>query len=80
MRNTGKLVRASRKKLGLTQMEISVQLGTSFPQFLCSIEAGKAKIPSNKIKDYAKALKIKPSQLIEAMTLDYVEELKRASK
>jgi transcriptional regulator with XRE-family HTH domain len=69
----GKFVKKRRIALDLTQRELASALGLKTSQFISNIERGLAHIPSSKVDEFAKILKVEPSELGVLVT----ESLKR---
>ena len=59
----GKLIRARRKELGMTQEELALKIGYKTKVAVYKIEKGERKLPSDKITVTAEALGIDPNYL-----------------
>jgi transcriptional regulator with XRE-family HTH domain len=54
----GQYVRKMRNQSGLSQLELSKKLGLSYYTFISSVENGISAIPSDRLRDWAKALDV----------------------
>jgi transcriptional regulator with XRE-family HTH domain len=79
MRNTGgqertmagRWLKDRREAAGLTQREIAVALGLDYITMVSQIEAGKARVPSQRYTQYARALKMDPQEFVRELLRYY---------
>ena len=81
-KNAGALIRKRRIELGMSQDFLSKKLGWSNKntQYLSNCELGKNPFPVKHILNVSSALWIDKSLIIEAMTSDYNDCLKRETE
>lgn len=70
-RNIGKLVKVARDKQGISQTQLSKELGYKNGQFVSNIERGICSIPFDKIPTLASLLSVEPVVVKEAILKDY---------
>lgn len=58
-----KIIKQKRKELGLTQEELAKMIGYTNKSTIATIEAGKSRVPDDKLYLFAKALNTTPSEL-----------------
>jgi transcriptional regulator with XRE-family HTH domain len=68
--NIGKLTKKSRKILGMTQKELSVELNYRNSQYISNLERSVCGIPAKKIAKYSEVLKIDKQTVIDAIVAD----------
>ena len=51
----GRILKRLRKRMGLTQAEMSERIGYDRPQFLSNVERGTSQIPLDRARDFAEA-------------------------
>lgn len=61
--HTGDMIALQRKKLGISQHELAVQIGVSRPQ-IANVEAGRSDIPTKSLRLYATALQCQMKDLV----------------
>ena len=61
--HVGTMIALQRKKLGISQQELAVQVGISRPQ-IANVEAGRSDIPTASLRLYAQALQCQMKDLI----------------
>ncbi len=59
----GRKIKMYRKKLNITQAQLAENLDVT-AKYISSIERGASSLSLNRLEDIAKALKVKPEQLI----------------
>lgn len=69
----GQYLRQCRVKAGLTQSQISRQLGYSSPQFVSNWERGQSMPPFNSVGKLVKLIKIDPRKFLDI----YLEDTRR---
>jgi transcriptional regulator with XRE-family HTH domain len=74
-----KLMRERRRELKLSQRELSAAVGfsTKEGQFISNVERGKCQFPVKFINKLANALDVSNETVIELMTNDYRDAVKR---
>lgn len=77
MTNSGKILKQSREKIGLSQGDVSKSLGYTTCQFVSNLERGISLIPANKFNIFCKTLKISKAQLLEAVMNDLKSQYTR---
>ncbi|WP_171052728.1 helix-turn-helix domain-containing protein [Ruegeria sediminis] len=59
----GKYVKEARRNVGLTQQQLAVRTGLNNPSFIAAIEAGKSRLPAERLEFFAEALELEPRAL-----------------
>ncbi len=72
----GRLIKAERQKLNLTQLEVSHELGYDSAQFLSLMERGISKVPRPVMKKLISILDLNRSEMIQLIQADFVKTLK----
>lgn len=70
-RNIGKLVKTARETKGLSQTQLSKELGYKNGQFVSNIERGICSIPHEKIRTLSTLLEVDPQDVKTAIIQDY---------
>jgi transcriptional regulator with XRE-family HTH domain len=65
----GSYLAAKREKSGMTQREVSLELGYSAAQFISNFERGVAAVPLKRLKQLTKMMDLNEDDLIE-LTID----------
>ena len=63
----GAWLRARRSELGLSQRELALRVNMEYYTFISQIEAGRGRIPAERMRDWSIALEIEPREF--AITL-----------
>ena len=58
----GAWLRARRSELGLSQRELALRVNMEYYTFISQIEAGRGRIPAERMRDWAIALEIAPRE------------------
>ena len=66
-KKAGSWVRARRSELGLSQRELAVRVNMDYYTFISQIEAGRGRIPAERMRDWSIALEMDPREF--AITL-----------
>lgn len=74
LRRVGSLLWDSRKRLGLTQLQVSKKLKISTQQFN-SYECGRVMVAAKYVEAIQKFLEIEKDQLVELLNLYHMEKL-----
>lgn len=61
-KEAGSWLRARRSKLGLSQRELAVRVNMEYYTFISQIEAGRGRIPADRMRDWAEALEMDPKE------------------
>ena len=61
--HTGTMIALQRKKLGISQQELAVQIGVGRSQ-IANIELGRSDIPTKSLRLYAQALQCQMKDLV----------------
>src|ERR1700676_3278374 len=70
-REAGRWLAELRNKAGLSQRELADAIGSEFYTFISQIENGKGRIPPDKYRLWAKALKVNPQQFVQTLLRFY---------
>lgn len=76
--NVARLIKDARINAGLTQGDLAKVMGYESPQAVSNTERAMASIPLLQFKAVARALKIKPTSLVEAYMLDVRESVRKS--
>lgn len=68
MENFGRRIRYFRELKGMNQDELSRKVGYKTKSSITKIELGQAKVPAYKVIDFANALGVEVSDLIDGLT------------
>ena len=66
-KEAGLWLRARRCELGLSQRELALRVNMEYYTFISQIEAGRGRIPADRMRDWANALEMDPKEF--AITL-----------
>ena len=66
-KRAGAWLRARRIELGLSQRELAVRVNMEYYTFISQIEAGRGRIPAERMRDWSVALEMDPREF--AITL-----------
>jgi len=66
-KEAGLWLRARRSELGLSQRELALRVNMEYYTFISQIEAGRGRIPADKMRDWSRALEMEPKEF--ALTL-----------
>ncbi len=72
----GKFIKHARKRVGLTQSELSKKLGFGNPQFVSNIERGLAWLPPKSLKKFIRITKADADQIVQIKTSRYRKHLR----
>jgi transcriptional regulator with XRE-family HTH domain len=61
-KKAGAWLRARRCELGLSQRELAYRVNIEYYTFISQIEAGRGRVPSERLHDWAKALEMAPRE------------------
>ena len=61
-KEAGAWLRARRIELGLSQRELAVRVNMEYYTFISQIEAGRGRIPPDRMLDWAEALEMDPKE------------------
>lgn len=78
--HTSRLIKESRKKVGLSQKGLAVRLGYESAQYISNMERCLSGPPKSAIKALARALRVPARDIVGAMMLDYEQDLLRACR
>ena len=67
----GRWLRERREAAGLSQREVAAQVGTEYYTFISQLEAGRGRIPPDRYREWAKALKIPPKMFVKELLRYY---------
>ena len=59
-KKAGKWLRSRRDELGLSQRELARRVNTEYYTFISQIEAGRGRVPAERLKYWAAALEVDP--------------------
>ena len=67
-KKAGSWLRARRSELGLSQRELALRVNMEYYTFISQIEAGRGRVPSDRMREWAEALEVDPKEFaIELM-------------
>ena len=66
-KRAGAWLRARRSELGLSQRELALRVNMEYYTFISQIEAGRGRIPAERMRDWSTALEVDPREF--AITL-----------
>jgi transcriptional regulator with XRE-family HTH domain len=66
-KKAGAWLRARRSELGLSQRELALRVNMEYYTFISQIEAGRGRIPAERMRDWSTALEVDPREF--AITL-----------
>lgn len=67
-KKAGSWLRSKRCALGLSQRELADRVNMEYYTFISQIEAGRGRVPSDRLRDWSEALEIDPKEFaIELM-------------
>lgn len=61
-KKAGSWLRAVRCELGLSQRELAHRVNMEYYTFISQIEAGRGRVPADRLRDWAEALEIDPRE------------------
>ena len=61
-KKAGIWLRARRSELGLSQRELACRVNMEYYTFISQIEAGRGRVPADRLQDWATALEMKPRE------------------
>ena len=61
-KKAGSWLRSVRCELGLSQRELAHRVNMEYYTFISQIEAGRGRVPADRLRDWAKALEIDPRE------------------
>ena len=61
-KRAGSWLRALRSELGLSQRELAVRVNMEYYTFISQIEAGRGRIPAERMREWAIALEMDPRE------------------
>ncbi|MGD9616782.1 MAG: helix-turn-helix domain-containing protein [Alphaproteobacteria bacterium] len=67
----GQWLRKARLQIGKTQQEVARLVGFEYYSMITGIEAGRARVPSSRYADYARALGMDPKDFAREMIRYY---------
>jgi transcriptional regulator with XRE-family HTH domain len=70
-REAGRWLAELRNRAGLSQRELADAIGSEFYTFISQIENGKGRIPPDKYRLWAKAVKVNPQQFVQTLLRFY---------
>ena len=70
-KEAGSWLRARRSKLGLSQRELAVRVNMEYYTFISQIEAGRGRIPADRMRDWAEALEMDPKEFASKLMKYY---------
>ena len=59
-KQAGSWLRARRSELGLSQRELASRVNIEYYTFISQIEAGRGRVPAEKLRDWSEALEMDP--------------------
>jgi transcriptional regulator with XRE-family HTH domain len=76
-RRAGTWLKGLREAAGLTQLELADRLGFKYYAFVSQVEIGVARLPTEKIEAWAKAVGVNPAWFARRLLAHYEPELHR---
>ncbi len=70
-RQAGQWLKQKREAAGLTQRDLAILLDIDYYTFISQLETGRGRIPSRLYADWAKALRIDPSEFVKHLLRFY---------
>ena len=61
-KKAGRWLRDRRCELGLSQRELACRVNMEYYTFISQIEAGRGRVPSDRLRDWAEALEMEPRE------------------
>jgi transcriptional regulator with XRE-family HTH domain len=61
-KKAGSWLRARRCELGLSQRELAQRVNIEYYTFISQIEAGRGRVPADRLKDWSTALEMDPKE------------------
>lgn len=73
----GAWLQATRKKAGLSQIELAARLGLKYYTFISQVENGYGRVPSESMEPWARAINVVPAEFARHLLSFYDPELHR---
>tara|TARA_B100000686_G_C16324196_1_gene729806 strand:- start:105 stop:416 length:312 start_codon:yes stop_codon:yes gene_type:complete len=70
-KEAGVWLRSKRCELGLSQRELAERVNMEYYTFISQIEAGRGRVPSERLADWAVALEVDPSEFATTLMRYY---------
>jgi transcriptional regulator with XRE-family HTH domain len=70
-REGGRWLKAQRERVGLSQRQLSNEVGTEYYTFISQLESGRGRIPPDRYLVWAEALKMSPREFVQAIMRFY---------
>jgi transcriptional regulator with XRE-family HTH domain len=70
-RQAGCWLRELREKRGLSQRQLAQKVGAEHYTFISQLETGRGRIPPDRYRVWAKALKVEPRELVQGLMSYY---------
>ena len=70
-KRAGAWLRERRCELGLSQRELACRVNMEYYTFISQIEAGRGRVPSDRLQDWANALEVDPREFAISMMKYY---------
>ena len=67
----GKWLREQREHLGISQRELARRVNVDYYTFISQIEAGRGRVPAERLEDWADALEIEPAVFAKTLMKFY---------
>jgi transcriptional regulator with XRE-family HTH domain len=61
-KKAGRWLRERRSELGLSQRELAGRVDMEYYTFISQIEAGRGRVPADRLKDWSRALEMNPRE------------------
>lgn len=61
-KKAGIWLRTRRSELGLSQRELACRVNMEYYTFISQIEAGRGRVPADRLRDWAEALEMEPKE------------------
>ena len=70
-KEAGRWLRLRREELGLSQRDLARRVKIDYYTFISQIEAGRGRVPADRLQEWASALEINPRDLAVALMKFY---------
>lgn len=70
-KRAGAWLRARRSELGLSQRELALRVNMEYYTFISQIEAGRGRIPAERMRDWSTALEVDPREFATTLMKYY---------